>query len=87
MANELSVRFPGGAVAPRVDDSKGSVQDRDASLLVILIHGFNTSQDAARGSYGAFTTQLWHVLPAGLGEFRVWEVHGRATTTTRWCRC
>jgi hypothetical protein len=77
MANTLSVRRQGAAVGNRVrEDPANAQQARDAPRLLILIHGYQNSEEKAAGSFGAFLAAMWSVLPQGLGPLgAVWEFH------------
>jgi len=66
----------GATVGPHVSECGPTfVQDRSGSRLVILIHGYNNPQQTAAGSFGAFETQLWQLLPESLSGLTVWEYH------------
>ena len=58
VTNELSVRPDRGSEALRFVRWRGRRQDYTAPRLVILIHGFNTSEKKARNSYREFLENL-----------------------------
>lgn len=63
MPNELSVRKPGEVVAQDLED-RGLLQDREADRLLILIHGYQNSEDKARRSFERFQDGLRAVAGA-----------------------
>lgn len=76
MRNVLSVRKEREIVAHEVLETvrdKGWIQDRDAPRLVILIHGYQTSEDKARRLFERFHEALRARATGGLGA--VWEFH------------
>lgn len=73
LTNELTVRPERGSDALEFVRWRGSLQEYNWPRLVILVHGFNTSEQDARDSYKKFLTNLG--LP---GDERIgtWA-HGR----------
>lgn len=53
---ELSVRVPGssGDVAPAVRDPNNALKNSGSRHILLLVHGYNNSQDVAEASYGKF---------------------------------
>jgi hypothetical protein len=80
--NKLSVRGSGVAIGRKVDDN-GSKQDREAGHLLVLIHGFNNSEDDADDSYTNLRT---HLAKAANGHRErigsVWEFYWPGDPTT-----
>lgn len=75
MSNSISVRVPGRAVGDTVADT-GSLADRTAPRLVVLIHGYQNDERKARKSYGRFQARFGDAVPGGLGKAgAVWEFH------------
>jgi pimeloyl-ACP methyl ester carboxylesterase len=58
LKNELTVRPDRGSDALHFVRWRGSRQEYDWPRLVILVHGFNTSEKKARNSYKKFLTNL-----------------------------
>jgi esterase/lipase superfamily enzyme len=56
--NELSVRPDKGSEALTFVRWRGSKQDYNSPRLIILVHGFNTSEPGARNSYQKFIANL-----------------------------
>jgi len=76
MPNVLTVRDRDELAGRRVDDSQGNVRDRDAERLVILIHGYQNSEDKAGGSYKKFRKLVRSVALGGeRGAGAIWEFH------------
>jgi pimeloyl-ACP methyl ester carboxylesterase len=65
--NELSVRPDDGSEALRYVRWRGSRQDYTSARLVILVHGFNTTEPKARDSYQKFLANLARFSAARLG--------------------
>lgn len=74
MANALSVRrqLRDEELAENVYLSDGSRVDFDsAQRLIILVHGYNNSEEAARAAFGKFRRQVG----AGVPQRELWEFH------------
>lgn len=75
MTNKLSVRRARWTIRDDVHDT-GLAEDRDARRLVVLIHGFNVSEEDAHWSFKDLRAGLQSAIPGGerrLGA--VWEFH------------
>lgn len=84
MFSKLSVRRAGWAIADDVLDT-GLAEDRDARRLVILIHGFNVSEQAARGAFMDMRAGLRAAIPGGLGKLgAIWEFHWPGDHPSGW---
>lgn len=75
--NRLYVRRQGAVVGDRIDDpTTNSEQDRAAKRLVILIHGYQNSEQKAAASFGDFVAGIATVLEDRLDGFgAIWEFH------------
>ena len=75
MPNILTVRKDNEIVARRVSDL-GIAEERSSPRLVILIHGYQTSEEQAEGSYQGFAEKLRAATRDGGGSLgSIWEFH------------
>jgi pimeloyl-ACP methyl ester carboxylesterase len=75
--NELSVRSQDGSRALRFVRWRGSLQDYKSPRLVILVHGFNTSEPGAWHSYMEFLKNLESLSDGCLGP----GTHSKGTSS------
>jgi hypothetical protein len=74
--HELSVRTPGGTPAYDPVERPPSPTAREADRILILIHGYENSEEEARTSYERFQASLRRVAGTRMRDIgTIWEFH------------